>query len=77
MVHWHLKTCVLSLCVAVLCNDRAFGEGFWCEECKKYISREDWGCHREKEHVTERRNITGFLSVQNLFVVPSVAKKFP
>lgn len=50
MVCRYLRMCVLLLCVAALCDGRAFGVNFWCEECKKYISREDWGCHREKEH---------------------------
>ena len=48
IIYKHLKTCVLSACVAALCGGRAFGGYFWCEECKKPILDEVWGSHDAK-----------------------------
>ena len=51
MVHQYLKTCVLSVCVAVSCGDRAFGVEFWCQCCYEEIKDENWG-----KHVHESQN---------------------
>jgi len=48
MVHQYLKTCVLSVCVAVSCGDRAFGAWFACKECNQAIEEEHWGSHNVK-----------------------------
>ena len=59
IIYKHLKTCVLSLCVAVSCGDKAFGEPgvyFRCDPCTTkeksdvWIKETDWIEHQQKEH---------------------------
>ena len=58
IIYKHLKTCVLSLCVAVSCGDKAFGEPgvyFLCnscsnEKCRMWVKETDWIKHNQKEH---------------------------
>ena len=58
MIYKHLKTCVLSLCVAVSCGDKAFGEPgvyFLCSSCsnedyKEWVWAKDWIKHHQKAH---------------------------
>ena len=59
IIYKHLKTCVLSLCVAVSCGDKAFGgKGvyFRCdpcttkEKCDVWIKETDWYNHYEQKH---------------------------
>ena len=52
MVCRYLRMCVLLLCVAVLCNGRAFGKVFPCLICGKDFFREDV----LRQHMKERKH---------------------
>ena len=51
IIYKHLKTCVLSLCVAVLCGDKAFGEVYFRCACGHLILDVCWMDHCSGNHL--------------------------